>query len=445
MVTATPRQRTNLFTLWLSLWQMPLFRNGYALMLGSMITSALSVVYWTVAARYYEPEVVGLTSTLISAVTLFAGITTLSLPSALIRFTPTAGRITGRWILLAYLATLVATIVLTPLFGLIASRWLEELHFLVGDFRWQLSLIAVTAIWALFSLQDYALTGLRQAIWMPVENTIVALAKLGLLFGWAGTYPVWGILAAWALPMLLSLVPVNYFIFYHFAPQQAQRAKEESGARPQPLMAKAVVRYCLGNFPGSLMFLGYTMLLPLLVANLAGVRATAYFYMPWMLATGLQVIAQSLTTSLTVEGAHDERRLAIYCYRVLKQLLLLLTLTVAALLVGAPLLLSLFGADYAAEGSTLLRLLALALLPNVLMVLYLGVARVRNQTTGIIGVQAMLCTLLLGLSYWLLPSLGLVGVGWATLIAQSCVALWTLTTPLRGLLLHGYQASRTPQ
>lgn len=445
MLSATEQPRATLFTRCLSLWQMPLFRNGYALMLGSMMTSALSVVYWTVAARYYTPEVVGLTSTLISAVTLFAGITTLSLPSALIRFTPTAGRATGRWIRLTYLATLVATVVLTPLFGLIAGLWLEELHFLAWDLRWQLILVAVTAIWALFSLQDYALTGLRQAIWMPVENTIVALVKLGLLFGWAGSYPAWGILAAWTLPMLLSLAPVNYFIFRYFAPQQAQRTKAGGDAQQQPLMAKTVVRYCLGNFPGSLMFLGYTMLLPLLVANLAGARVTAYFYMPWMLATGLQVIAQSLTTSLTVEGAHDERQLAIYCYRVLKQLFLLLTLTVVALLVGAPLLLSFFGADYAAEGTTLLRLLALALLPNVLMVLYLGVARVRNHTAGIIGVQVMLCTLLLGLSYWLLPTLGLVGVGWATLIAQSCVALWTLTTPLRGLLLLGRHALHTGQ
>ena len=59
----------------------------------------------------------------------------------------------------------------------------------------------------------------------------------------------------------------------------------------------------------------------------------------------------------------------------------------------------------------MLRLLVLAAIPNLVVWLYLGMARVQNQTLGIVLVQGTLCASMLSLTYLLLPRLGINGIG----------------------------------
>src|SRR6185369_11010272 len=100
-------------------------------------------------------------------------------------------------------------------------------------------------------------------------------------------------------------------------------------------------------------------------------------------------------------------------------------------LLGAPVLLQLFGRAYAVEGAGLLRLLALGALPNLVNMLYLSVARVRNRVGTIVAVQAVLCALALGLSYPLLQWYGIMGVGIAWLSSQTLVAIGIALVHLR--------------
>jgi LysM repeat protein len=101
------------------------------------------------------------------------------------------------------------------------------------------------------------------------------------------------------------------------------------------------------------------------------------------------------------------------------------------MLLGAPYLLQLFGRAYADEGAGLLRLLALGALPNLVNMLYLSVARVRNRVGVIVTVQAALCTLALALSYPLLHWYGIMGVGIAWLSSQTLVAAGITLARLR--------------
>jgi O-antigen/teichoic acid export membrane protein len=289
------------------------------------------------------------------------------------------------------------------------------------------------ASWSIYALQDSALAGLRQSIWVPVENSIGALLKILLLLILPALLPLQGIFAAWLLPVLLSNLPVNYLIFWRLIPDHVKRA--HIVATPS---ATTISRYVLGNYVGTLCYLGYTTLLPILVTTLVGPSANAYFYMAWMLAVALQLIAYNLTTSLTVEGGWEEAKFQHNCRHVLKQAILLVTPLVVLCLIGAPLLLRLFGVDYAREGAPLLRLLALSTLPNIIVLLHLSIARVRNQTYSVIWAQGTLCALLVGLSYVLLPRLGIVGVGWAALVAQSTVAGLALMTDMRTFIKQSW-------
>ncbi|MDX6629300.1 MAG: hypothetical protein QOH00_1546, partial [Gaiellales bacterium] len=159
----------------------PVYREGYALVVSAALASALGFVYWVVAARAYSSEVVGLNSVAISTMVLISGIAQLNLTGALLRFIPVAGRATFRLVGWSYAASLAAAAVIAPVFLLGVHVWLPKLEFLTADYRFALWFVAATMLWCVFSLQDSVLTGLRWAIWVPVDNTLFALAKLVLV------------------------------------------------------------------------------------------------------------------------------------------------------------------------------------------------------------------------------------------------------------------------
>jgi O-antigen/teichoic acid export membrane protein len=99
---------------------------------------------------------------------------------------------------------------------------------------------------------------------------------------------------------------------------------------------------------------------------------------------------------------------------------------VALLALAAPLVLRPFGADYSSEGTTLLRLLLLATLPQGIVSLYIGVERVRARVGRVLAVEALavvavVCGAVLGMH-----ALGLAGAGVAFLVSQSGLALFVL-------------------
>src|SRR5919204_4550766 len=102
--------------------QVPLYRNGYALIASSGLTSALGLVYWLVAARAYPPSAVGVSAALISAMTLLANLAQLNLKSGFNRFLPRAGNATGRFVVRGYLlavgVALIASLVFMAGLGL---------------------------------------------------------------------------------------------------------------------------------------------------------------------------------------------------------------------------------------------------------------------------------------------------------------------------------------
>jgi thiamine kinase-like enzyme len=105
------------------------------------------------------------------------------------------------------------------------------------------------------------------------------------------------------------------------------------------------------------------------------------------------------------------------------------------LFIGAPYLLQVFGSNYVAESTTLLRLLSLSALPSIVVTLYLSMARVQRRMRAMVVVQGTLCLLVVTLGFWLLNRYGIEGLGWAWLISQTLVALLLLLTQLRAAWL----------
>ena len=412
--------------------RLPLYRNAYALMISTAATSGLGLLYWIIAARYYPPDAVGLNAAVVSMLTFLAGVAQLPSMNAMLRYIPVAGSATRRLVMWAYLlSTLLATLV-GGIFLLSIDVWSPVLTFLRQDFWLTLWFLLGVVSWCIFALQDNVLTGLRKAVYVPLENIPYAVAKIGLLILFATSLTNYGILASWTFPLIVILVPINYIIFRFLIPQHMEVTREQTFS----FRISQIAYYVAGNSVGALFMLAATRLLPVLVTNIAGASANAYFYLPWTIATSLKLIIANMTTSFTVEVVADNTKLRAYSHRFLVHTTGMLIVPILVMLMSAPYILSFSGEKYATEGTQLLRLLTLAALPNIIISLYLGIARVRQRVSGIILLQLVLCVLTLGLSFIFLDEYGITGVGLAILVSEVVVAVGLLLTSLRPILLE---------
>jgi O-antigen/teichoic acid export membrane protein len=414
----------------------PLFRSAYSLILAELLTSGLGILFWTVAARLYNTGDVGRGSALVAAMLTLANFSQLNLPMGFLRFLPGAGQRGAGFVRRGYAATAVVATVLTTAFVLIAPAVSDRLRFLGDSPTLAVTVVAGVVLWCVFALQDSALTAVRRAQWVPLENGLFSLAKIVLLGVFAGVSSAHGIVLAWLVAMALTLPPVNLYLFTRALPQHATTQRET-----RPLVLRDVARFVSVDYVGTLLAHLSTTALPVLVVSVLGADANALFFVAWTVGTSLTLVATNTGYSLTVEGAMDEARLAEHGRRALRRCLELVGTGAVVLMVAAPWVLALFGPRYE-EASGLLRLLAVAALPASVNLLYLALMRVRRNLRRIVTVQAAQCASVLTLTLIAAPRASIEGVGIAWLVTQSVICAAIL--PDLRAVLRSRSAQSTP-
>lgn len=411
----------------------PVLRTGHVLAVSSLVNAGLGFFFWTFATHWYDERTVGLSYSALSASLLLTGIGQLNLNDFLVRFVPTAGRRSRRLVLTCYAASTSCSVVVAVVFLAMVPVIAPRLSFLLTPVT-AVCFVVATAGYAVFVLQDGALTAVRLPGWVVGENLIFAVMKILLLAFGAALALFSGILLAWAGALVVSLIVANSVLMGRGIPRHERDTK---AAPPPPRM----LGYAAADWFGSLFRVaGYTVV-PLIVLNILGAEQSAYFSVAWSVAYVPYLIARNMGTSLLAESVRGPERLVEHSWRVLRHSGLLLGGITVVLVTAAPQILSLFGAAYAAEGSTLLRLLALSALPNLLLSVAIDVARARRRLRWAVGLQVATCVLVLGLTRLLLPEFGVVGAGIAWLVTQCVIAAFLVVSRSRWLVPQAERAS----
>jgi O-antigen/teichoic acid export membrane protein len=398
--------------------QVPMYRNAYALMLNTVVNSALGLLYWIVAARTSTPEDVGRGNALISLMMLVSVLTQVDFGQALIRFLPRAGAGARRLVLNSY----GVGVGLAVLGAVAAMAWC---HFLraPGDPLY-VSLpfagwfVVSTVAWSVFTLQDSALTGLRASVWIPLENAVYGLVKLGLLVVVAQTSLSDGVFTSWTLPVVALLVPVNLLLFRRLIPRHAASTLD-----PQVPTRQVLTRYLAGGYVGHLAGQMSSTFLPVLVVHLLG-SAQGGFYLPAQTAfAAMTLLSQSIVSSLVVEASKDEAHASKYAAAMLRRIAVIVWPAALVVAVAAPWLLLLFGPEYRENATFLLQLLMLTVVPKVVTSLFNTRCRLQNQTGRIAVLQSLQAVVLIGGTALLAGPLGLTAVGWSALAAEAIPAV----------------------
>ena len=408
----------------------PLYRSAYALMGSVAINSGLGFLFWAVASRTYSAKTVGINSAGVAALTFLTGIGGLFLDGSLYRFLPRAGDATHALVRAAAAITVVSASLAAVVFAAGVHVGAPDLGFIASSPAAVLAAILAVVGSCLLVLVDGAFIGVRRAGWVPIKGSVYGLAKIVVLVICVSLVPRYGILVAWVAPTALVLAASAWLLRHRLLPAHHAASR----ADPEPLTTGAVARYAGGNYLAFLSSLAYRTLPPLLVIHELGAKSSAYFYVPWLISTSLVLLTNNLSVSLVVEGSLDRGTLALQTRRALRQFIRLVLPISVVLVIGAPWLLRIFGAGYAAHGASTLRLLALGLIPASVAIIAVGVARVQDHIAVIIVTQFSLAVVVLGLGAVLLRSLGLPGFGVSWVIAQTLAAVWLARRELRPIL-----------
>jgi O-antigen/teichoic acid export membrane protein len=158
-----------------------------------------------------------------------------------------------------------------------------------------------------------------------------------------------------------------------------------------------------------------------MVLNLQGADKTAYYYIAFAIASILFMIPSAVSVSLFVEGSHEGA---------LKKNTLKSFFAIIVLLVPAIVILNLFGGyilgiigkNYL-EGLDLLRILALSSFFVAVVNIYFSIMKVQKDLKGLVFLSALLFVLLIGLSHVFLLVFGIVGVGYAWIVAYGLCSM----------------------
>jgi O-antigen/teichoic acid export membrane protein len=159
--------------------------------------------------------------------------------------------------------------------------------------------------------------------------------------------------------------------------------------------------------------------------------------MAWFLGYLLTSASTYLALSLFAEGSRDPAALRVLSRNAVAGAIAVAAVGAALLLLLGDKLLLAFGRDYSTEGTTLLRIVALAALPAAVVNVYLGALRVTNRIRELVIIAGVVAVTTVALSCSLLPVMGLAGAGVAHGLGQGvgfAIVLSRLLTTVEGTM-----------
>ena len=411
---------------------MPASTDGFPVVAATIISTALSLIFWVVAAHQYAPADLGLAAAAITTVVMLAEVAQLGLRSDLVRVVPRAGEDGRRLTVQSYTLTVVVVVVLASIFVAGLGLWAPAIVALRHSVFTVALFVLTAAFLVALLIGEGALLGVGMAPWLSVEVGLLGVARIILLVplaGLAGWWGDFGPFVAFGAPGILAAGVLGVVAWRALSDQPGTPVVADL-AVPRLRSAERSVDAMLSStkldWAASAARQAAIGILPLIVLAGEGGTGTAYFVVAWVLACvvyrlsaslgeGLAAEPQSATGTAYKQGLHAS----------LLGMALAVPVAVVAI-VAAPWLLRAFGAEYADESSTVLRLLLLGAVPNVVTRVHLGRLRREGRGGVALGFELVVALVTLIVAWILLRVGGVAGVGLAWSLVMALAAAYVI-------------------
>lgn len=414
------RIRTLVGKLWEGIRANQVLLFNAASMFGSiLVTSGLGVLYWVVAAQFFDQAAVGLSSTLISTMILLGTVGMMGLGTLLMGEIPRHPADAPALLLTALVAATAMGGLLGVLFGVLAPAWSDEFAVFatqpltIGLFAAGVGLTASTLV------LDHALFGMLRGDLQLWRNGVFAFIKLVFLII-VGMLVIDGsgmlIYNTWILGIVVSCVV--------FIRPLSRSIAHWQGWQLRWSMLRHLGGSALAHHTLNLALEAPPRIVPLIITSLHSPEIAASFYIAWMVAALIFMVPHSLTTMLYAVSAAEPKLLARKLRFTLRMSLLVVGALIAGTLISADLLLGIFGANYVDQAGGALRLFAIGALFGIVKPHFIAVYRVQQRVKAglpyiiLFSVSEVVCATI-GFLYGGLTGLG---VGWlVSLILEALV------------------------
>lgn len=377
----------------------PLYENSFFILLTGIISSAFGFVFWILAGKTYNPIYVGISTALLSSITIISVISLLGLDQSIIRFFPerNQSKVFGTSLIIVTLSTLACCTV----FILGLTIWAPKLN-LIKDNLFIFLIIAITN--SLTLIASSAFMAIKKSKYYFLQN-VISGSKIFLLFPFI-IFGALGIFYSYSIATIFAFV-FSIILLYKFNIHPTNVDKE---------FLSDSLHFSAGNYSLSILMIIPTQILPILILSLLGAAETAYFYISFTIASILFLIPGAFGTSLFVQGSHGEPMKK----NTIKSILAIYTIllpSAAILYFFAGFFLGLIGKSYL-NALELFRLLVISTLFSPFPQIYFSIKKVQKDIKKIILVAIPNFSFTIILSYLLLIKYGLIGVGYAFLITN---------------------------
>jgi O-antigen/teichoic acid export membrane protein len=393
--------------------------NSIALLAMTHITSLLGYVFWMVCARGVSASAIGMTSTVIGAMTLIALLAVAGFMPLLTRVLP--GASTEERSGLCSTAFVVA-IVVSGLGGLVGVLLLpDRLQAAVGD-GWLLALLPAGAVGtALLLVINAALLGVRRAELSLVGTVVGSVSRLvavavilslGVVAAGADADAAHVILLVWVASLVLAFGLSVWLLV---------RATPGFRFHLGRIWLSRLRRVVAWDHVATLAVRAPFYVVPILAAALFAPDLVGYLAMAGMISTAFYAVAAAVSNALLADCADRPDRLRAQARRALRLIGVLLVPPVVIGCLMASTILGFFGAEYSRWGP-LLMLGLLATFPDALINVAVAMLRVQRRLVAVATITLSGAVISIGGSWLLMPHLGIMGAGWAALASPTIVA-----------------------
>jgi len=395
------------------------------------VTSILGFAYWWLAARQFPAQAVGLASASISAMLLLGTLGALGFGTLLIRELPRRRDQAFPFVLAALTVTATAGAVLGGAFACIVPLLSVEFAPLSASPLAVILFAVGVGLTSATIVLDQALLGILRGgkqFWRNALFSATKLLALAAIGFWSADRQALAIYATWILGNALSLAWV--------AVGTLSARRNWRAYLPRVRVLWSFRRSALGHHLLNLALQGTSFATPLIVTAIVSATANAYFYAAWTMAGFVYAGPMALAVSLYAVGSNAPEAIA-QRMRFTFGLALLggIAANVIVFFATDPLL-RLFGANYAANAGTALRILGLGVFPVIIKDNYVTLRRIEGRVRGAAGLVAIGGLLELGCAAIGALIGGLTGVALGLVIGLCLEALLMLPTVYRFLRLR---------
>jgi O-antigen/teichoic acid export membrane protein len=388
----------------------PLYRNSIFIMLNTGLVSLFNYLFLLLAGKVTSPGHVGLATAAISAAAMMVAISRLGMDDSITRFFPQSKDRGGFLNALIAIMLLAAIIVIAGF--MLGLPYISPALLFLKQWQYFLLFIVLIFLTSICNMQGTTLVAMRRADLALLEFAILFL-RIPLLFV-LGSLGIIGIFLATDIAYLLMTVTGIVFLY---------RLGVARDLHIDVGQARKTMRYSLSNYMALILYTAPVTLIPILVVNVIGATQQAYYFAAYSIAAFLLLVPDAIVASMFVEGSH-ERPLRATAFKSLRFALIILVPMVLATVLFGDNLLRLFSPAHSAAAYELLLLLAISSLFYAVVEVYFTVMQVRKNLVMLNFVRLSVTGLALGPGYVLLQKLGLIGIGYAWLLACVIVSMF---------------------